>query len=192
MSIFYLLPKGSAPYQYWLPYWLRKSFNCSQVPKTCHSNLPQLKFHLAICPERMFTCSVSSHGTEVQRQQREGRHNTTTQLHHNLITFCLVTTTTTIGTAFCDQVMLWTLLLGHWGSTTQTQTPITFWFQSRRKIRSSCWSNFYSNLWMWDGRFCCFWDYGEEKFSIGAINNFFYFQQVKLLKMEVEKEGSWK
>ena len=60
----------------------------------------------------MFTCSVSSHGTEVQRQQREGRHNTTTQLHHNLITFCLVTTTTTIGTAFCDQVMLCTLVLG--------------------------------------------------------------------------------
>ena len=29
---------------------------------------------------------------------------------------------------------------------------------------------------------------------MGAINNFFYFQQVKLLKMEVEveKEGSWK
>lgn len=130
---------------------------------------------------------VSSHGTEVQRQQQEGHNATTTQLHHNLITFCLVTTTTTIGTAFCDRLCYvpWS-----WGST--TQTPITFWFQSRRKIRSSCWSNFYSNLWMWDGRFCCFWDYGEEKFSIGAINNFFYFQQVKLLKMEVEKEGSWK
>ena len=126
---------------------------------------------------------VSSHGTEVQRQQQEGHNNTTSpQLDYLLFG----NNNHNHWHSVLWQVMLCTLVLGL--NHSDSDTPITFWFQSRRKIRSSCWSNFYSNLWMWDGRFCCFWDYGEEKFSIGAINNFFYFQQVKLLKMEVEKE----
>ena len=81
MSIFYLLPKGSAPYQYWLPYWLRKSFNCSQVPETCHSNLPQVIFHFAIVRSRTNVHLLGvqpRHWSAASTARRPPRHNNTT------------------------------------------------------------------------------------------------------------------